>query len=65
MTVPLTNTPKSSKAYWPLLKTFLRNKKIPVIPPLIHENQFITDFKEKALLLNSFFSKQCTLINQL
>ena len=35
---------------------------MPLIPPLLHENRFITDFKEKAALFNSFFSKQCSLI---
>ena len=56
------NTQKSSKAYWSLLKGFLNNKKIPLTPPLFHENRFITDFKEKAELFNSFFAKQCSLI---
>ena len=33
-----------------------------LIPPLFHENRFITDFKEKAELFNSFFSSQCSLL---
>ena len=37
---------------------FLNNNK----PPLFHENCFIIDFKEKAKLCTSFFSKQCSLI---
>ena len=45
-----------------MLKAFLNNKKIPLIPPLFHENRFITDFNEKAELFNSFFAKQCSLI---
>ena len=44
------------------MKSFLNNKKIPLIPPLFHENRFITDFKEKAEPFNSFFAKQCSLI---
>ena len=44
----LNNTQKRSKAYWSLLKIFLNNKRIPLIPPLFHENRFITDFKQKA-----------------
>ena len=52
------------KTYWSILKTFLNNKKIPVIPPIFHDNKFITDFKQKAEVFNSHFSKQCTpLIN--
>ena len=41
---------------------FLNNRKIPVIPSLFHNNKFVTDFKEKAELFNSFFAKQCSLI---
>ena len=55
------NTQKNYKVYWSLLKIFL-NKKIPIIPPLLYENRFIADFKEKAQLFNIFFSKQCSLI---
>ena len=35
------------KCYWSILKSFLNNKKIPCIPPLILNNQFIVDFKRK------------------
>ena len=49
----LANPATSSKTYWSILKTFLNNKKIPCIPPLFHENKFITNFKEKAELFNT------------
>ena len=62
MTIRLIITQNSSKGYWSLLKGFFNNKKILLIPPLFHENSFITDFKEKAELLNSFLAKQCSLI---
>ena len=58
----LTNKNTNPKCYWSILKSFLNNKKIPCIPPLIYNNQFITDFKEKRELFNSFFAKQCSLI---
>ena len=45
----------SLKAYWSILKTFLNNKKLPCIPPIYHNNNYIT--KEKA---HDFFAKQCT-----
>ena len=48
------------KFYWFILKRFLNNKKIPCIPPSIHNNQFVIDFKGKSKLFNSFFAKQCT-----
>ena len=62
LTQKLNTIQKSTKAYWALLKIFLNNRKIPVIPPLFHNNKFVTDFKEKAELFNSFFAKQCSLI---
>ena len=63
MTNKLTNAEKSPKAYWSILKSFLNNKKIPLIPPLFYENCFITNFKEKAELFNSFFADQCSLMS--
>ena len=52
------------KMYWSILKTFLNNKKIPVILPIFHDNKYIIDFKQKGEIFNSHFSKQCTpLIN--
>ena len=34
-------------------------KKIPIIPPLLVNDKFVTNFLEKANLFNEFFSKQC------
>ena len=62
LTQKLNTIQKSTKANCALLKFFLNNRKIPVIPPLFHNNKFVTDFKEKAELFNSFFAKQCSLI---
>ena len=63
MTNKLTNAEKSSKAYWSILKSFLNNKKITLIPSLFYENCFITNFKEKAELFYSFFADQCFLMS--
>ena len=35
-------------------------KKIPVIPPIFHNNEFISDFQDKAKIFNDYFSEQCT-----
>ena len=43
---------KRSKAHWSLLKSFINNKKIPIIPSILHNNALVTDFKKKAELLN-------------
>ena len=58
MVDPMTRT----KSYWSTLKMFLNNKKIPCIPPLKHENKYVTDFKVKAEIFNSFFAEQCSLM---
>ena len=52
----------SPKAYWSILKTVLNNKKIPCIPPIYHNNNCITDFKEKAQIFKNFFAKQCIVV---
>ena len=54
---------ENAKAFWSLLKLFLNNKNIPLIPPLYYDNHFITNFKEKAELFNSYYSKQFSLIS--
>ena len=56
---PMTRT----KFYWSALKTFLNNKKVPCIPPLEHQNKYVTDFKEKAEISVSSFAEQCSLMN--
>ena len=52
----------SSKSYWSILKTFLNNKKIPCIPPLLYQDKFIIDFKDKAEMFNGFFVDQCSIL---
>ena len=39
---------KTLKSFWSLLKIFLNNKIIPLIPPLFHSNRFISVFKQKS-----------------
>ena len=39
------NTLTSTKKYWSILKSFLNNKKFPCIPPLFHQNSYITNVK--------------------
>ena len=43
---PLTST----KCYWSPLKTILKEKKVPCIPPIFHN---VTDFKEKSEIFNN------------
>ena len=56
--------PKTSqKSYWSILKTFLNNKKILCLPPLLHQGKLVTDFKEKANIFNNFFANQCSVVS--
>ena len=64
MSTKLNKFYKSSKAYWSFLKIFLNNKKIPLVPPLYHQGDFVTNFKIKAEPFNSFFASQCSLIKK-
>ena len=52
----------SPKAYWSILKIVLNNKKMPCIPPVYHNNKYITGFKEKAQIFSNLFANQCTLV---
>ena len=58
----LNNPLLQAKTYWSILKTFYNNKKIPLIPPLVVNNNFITNIKTKANIFNKFFAEQCTLL---
>ena len=59
----LSNPKTTPKAYWSILKSFYSDKKIPIIPPLVHNNNYVTDFKAKADLFNKYFSTQCSPLN--
>ena len=59
LSAKLNNLETSSKAYWKILKSFVHGKKVPIIPPLIVNNQIVTDIQIKANLFNSYFSEQC------
>ena len=50
------------KKYCSILHIFLHKRKIPKIPPIRHNNTFLTDTLVKANIFNSFFAKQCSLI---
>ena len=50
----------SQKTYWKILNGFLNKCKVPRIPPLLVEGNFVTECKEKATIFNDYFAKQCT-----
>ena len=54
----------SSKACWPVMKTFYNCKKVPIIPLLLISDKLESDFKKKAHHFKVFFASKCTpLIN--
>ena len=57
-------TPSSSaKMCWSTLKTFANGRKVPVIPSLLINSEFISNFKTKANYFNRFFNEQYTAIS--
>ena len=50
LSMKLSNPETSSKAYWPILRSFENDKK----SPLYHNCNFLTDFCEKAEFLTPF-----------
>ena len=49
-----------TKSYWTILKSFYNNKNIPLVPPLLINDKFVTDLKTKANIFNKFFAEQST-----
>ena len=45
------------------MKTFYNGKKVPVIPPIIINNNIVSNIKQKADYFNNFFAQQCTPLN--
>ena len=57
------NDPNSApKTYCSILKSFVNGKKILLIPPILVKDQLVTNFLEKANLLNEFFTQKCNTI---
>ena len=55
----LDNPGTSQKAYWKIINRVMTKCRVPKIPPLLINNQFILDCMEKAKHFNEFFSQQC------
>ena len=49
----------SSKTYWSIMKTFVNGKKTSIIPPLLVNNNLMSNFREQANIFNYFFVQQC------
>ena len=53
----------SAKIYWSILKTFTNGRKVPVVPPLLINKEFIYNLKTKANYFSRFFNQKCTAIS--
>ena len=51
----------SQKTYWKLINRVMNKCKAPKIPPLLVNNKFIINCKEKATEFAYFFASQCKL----
>ena len=58
----LSDPSTGTKSYWITLKNILNKKKNSVIPPLLENGVFITDFQAKADIFNELFVEQCSIV---
>ena len=56
----LNNPLLQAKTYSSILKKLYNDKKIPLIPPLLVDDKFVTDMKTKANIFNKFLVEKCT-----
>ena len=63
LSMKLNNPNTSAKTYWSILKSFYNGSKVPLIPPLLVNNQIVSDFTKKTNIFNDFFALQCTPLN--
>ena len=56
------NDPSTTqKSYWKIINMVTNKCRAPKIPPLLVNNVFILNCRDKAKLFNDFFSNQCRL----
>ena len=59
----LNNPNTTQKSYWKIINKVMNKCKAPKIPPLLINNVFILNCREKAKLFTDFFSQQCKPVN--
>ena len=52
-----------AKTYWSILKSFYNDRKVPLTPPLLIDDKFVTDIQTKGNTFNNFFADQCQPLN--
>ena len=59
----IANDPSTSqRLYWKIINRVMNKCRAPKIPPLLVNNVFTLNYREKAKIFNDFFSNQCMLI---
>ena len=53
------NPGTSQKSYWKIINRVMNKCRAPKIPPLLVNNMFILNCREKARLFNDYLSQQC------
>ena len=52
-----------AKTYWSILKSFYKDRKVPLIPSLLIDDKFVTNIETKINIFNKFFADQCQPLN--
>ena len=52
-----------AKTYWAILNKFMHKRKIPLISPILINDNFVTEVSEKVKIFNNLFATQCTIIH--
>ena len=55
----LNNPNTSQKSYWKIINKVMNKCKASKIPPLLVNNTFVLNYREKAKLFTDFFPRQC------
>ena len=63
LTKKLNNPLLQAKTYWSILKLFYNDRKVPLVPPLLIDDKFVTDIQTKTSIFNNFFADQCQPLN--
>ena len=58
----LNDSDTSPKTYWKIIKRVMNRSKFPSIPPLLVNNTFVINSREKCNQFADFFSQQCKLV---
>ena len=59
----LNNPLLQAKTYCSILKSFYNDRKVPLIPPVLIVDKFVTNIQTKTNIFNKFFAQQCQPLN--